>query len=346
MGITNKETSTKTYKMPKRTKKEMKSARWEEFQEACLKYTKVLFVEVDNVTSKQICVMRKMMREIGAKMIMGKNTHMKAALYDITQEPDPRKDDYEERKAKWKPRPHLNIIRDQLIGNTGLIFTNGDLAAVKEILDTQVRAAPAKVGAVAPKDVTVPPGPTGMDPKQTQFFQALNIATKIVRAQIEIVNPVTVIVEGDKIGASQAALLDRLKICPFEYKMNIKAFMDNGKLFSNKVLEITNDDILASFGAGANNLTSISLASGYMIPSAVPHAIINAFKNFAGAAIASSYSFPQLEAMKSSAKAGPAAASGGGGGGAAAAKEEAPAEEEPEEDVDMGGLFGGDEGDY
>ena len=228
--------------------------------------------------------------------------------------------------------------------NIGMILTNGDLSAVKEILDTHVREAPAKVGSVAPKEVVVPPGPTGMDPKQTQFFQALNIATKIVRAQIEIVNPVTVIVEGDKIGASQAALLDRLKICPFEYKMQIKGFMDNGKLFSNKVLEITNEDILKSFGAGANNLTSISLASGYMIPSAVPHAIINAFKNLAGAAIASSYSFPQLEAMKSSAKAGPAAASGGGG--AAAAKEEAPAEEEPEEDVDMGGLFGGDEDEY
>merc|ERR1712062_318063 len=331
---------------PKRTKKEMKTARWEDFQDAALKYNKCLFVEVDNVTSKQICVMRKLMREIGAKMIMGKNTHFKAAIADLVTEPDPKKDeDYEERMKTWKPRPHLNIIRDQLIGNIGLIFTNNDLTSIKDILDTQVRAAPAKVGALAPKDVVIPPGPTGMDPKQTQFFQALNIATKIVRAQIEIVNPVTVITEGDKIGASQAALLDRLKICPFEYKMNIKAFMDNGKLFSNKVLEITNDDILASFGAGANNLTSISLASGYMIPSAVPHAIINAFKNLAGAAIASSYSFPQLEAMKSSAKAGPAAASGGGGD-AAAAKEEAPAEEEPEEDVDMGGLFGGDEDDY
>jgi hypothetical protein len=38
--------------MPKRSKKEMKSARWAEFQEASLKYTKCLFVEVDNVTSK------------------------------------------------------------------------------------------------------------------------------------------------------------------------------------------------------------------------------------------------------------------------------------------------------
>lgn len=117
--------------------------------------------------------MRKQLRAIDAKMIMGKNTHFKAALQDIVLEPDQRKEDYEERMARhggWKPRPHLNIVRDQLNGNTGMIFTNGDLTAIKDILDTQVRAAPAKVGSLAPKDVIVPPGPTGMDPKQTQFF--------------------------------------------------------------------------------------------------------------------------------------------------------------------------------
>jgi len=154
--------------MPKRSKKEMKSARWEEFQETCLKYTKVMFVDVDNVTSKQICVMRKQLRAIGGKMIMGKNTHFKAALLDIVTEPDQRKPDFAERSARfggWKPRPHLNLIRDNLNGNTGMIFTNGDLSEIKDILDTQVRAAPAKVGALAPKDVTVEPGPTGMDPK-------------------------------------------------------------------------------------------------------------------------------------------------------------------------------------
>lgn len=278
--------------MPKRTKKESKAARWSEFQEACKKYTKCLFVEVDNVTSKQICVMRKALRAIDAKMIMGKNTQLKAAIADITQEPDPRQADYETRKANWKPRPHLNIIRDNMCGNTGLIFTNGDLSAVSDILNTQVRAAPAKVGSIAPKQVVVPPGPTGMDPKQTQFFQALNIATKIVRAQIEIVNAVTIIQEGDKINPSQAALLDRLKICPFEYKMHIKSFMENGKHYSAKVLAIKSSDVLAAFSLSAANLTAISLSSGYMISSAAPHLIVNAFKNLAGASIASGYSFP------------------------------------------------------
>ena len=193
----------------------------------------------------------------------------------------------------------------------------------------------------------MPPGPTGMDPKQTQFFQALNIATKIQRAQIEIVNPVTVITEGDKISQSQAALLDKLKICPFEYKMNIRKFMDGGKIFDAKVLSITSEDILESFSLGGMNLTQLSLGSGYLIPSAMPHVLCNAFKNLAGAALAADYSFPALEKLKSSAAAGPA--TGGGGAPKAAAAEaaaEEPAEEEPEEDVDMGGLFGGDDEDY
>ena len=120
--------------MPKRTKKEMKSARWEEFQDACCKYTKCLFVDVDNVTSKQICIMRKQLRAIGAKMIMGKNTHLKAAIADLNNEPSPNMEDYEERKASYKYRPHLNIIKDQLIGNTGLIFTNAELGPIKDIL--------------------------------------------------------------------------------------------------------------------------------------------------------------------------------------------------------------------
>ena len=58
---------------PKETKKQKKERRWNALQDACIKYSKCLFVEVDNVTSKQISVMRKELREIDAKMIMGKN---------------------------------------------------------------------------------------------------------------------------------------------------------------------------------------------------------------------------------------------------------------------------------
>ena len=59
--------------MPKETKREKKTRRWNDLQEACCKYNKVLFVDADNVTSKQISIIRKSIRPLDAKMIMGKN---------------------------------------------------------------------------------------------------------------------------------------------------------------------------------------------------------------------------------------------------------------------------------
>ena len=35
--------------------------------------------------------------------------------------------------------------------------------------------APARVGLIAPIDVVVPPGNTGLDPSQTSFFQVCNL---------------------------------------------------------------------------------------------------------------------------------------------------------------------------
>merc|ERR1712160_119381 len=104
---------------------------------------------------------------------------------------------------------HLEKILTQLRGNTSIIFAKGDLLEVKAALDSQVREAPARVGSIAPKDVTIKAGPTGIDPAQTSFFQKLNIATKIV-----IINDFQIITEGDKVPPGQSALLDKLKIRP------------------------------------------------------------------------------------------------------------------------------------
>jgi large subunit ribosomal protein LP0 len=161
--------------MPKETKREKKVRRWDDLQDACCKYSKCLFVEVDNVTSKQICVMRKSLRDIDAKMLMGKNTLMKASIKQLQTKPEEGDDDYEERIKDYVERPHLSIISDQLRLNIGMIFTNGDLNEIKDILDANAREAPARVGSIAPDSVIVPPGPTGLDPKQTGFFQALSI---------------------------------------------------------------------------------------------------------------------------------------------------------------------------
>lgn len=59
--------------MPATDKKARKDKVFNTIQECLQKYSKIIFVNVDNVTSKQICIMRKALRAIDAQMVMGKN---------------------------------------------------------------------------------------------------------------------------------------------------------------------------------------------------------------------------------------------------------------------------------
>jgi len=326
--------------------KARKGELWAALQDACSKYEKALFVNTDNVTSKQISTMRKGLRAIDAVMICGKNTMMKAAINALMKEPQPEDEDYEERKDSFVVRPHLEKILLMLKGNTSIIFTAGELTDVQDILNGQVREAPARVGSIAPKDVVVPAGPTGLDPKETAFFQKLSISTKIMKAKIEIINDVRIIKEGEKVTPGQSALLDKLKIRPFEYKMTIKTVMMDGNMFDPAVLNISSEDVLGIFKTGVSNLTALSLGSGYVTPMSAPHLVMHAFRNLAAVAFATDFNFKEADALKAAAAAGPAVVAN-----VEAKKDDKPAakEEEAEESEGamsgMGGMFG-DEDEY
>lgn len=66
-------------------------------------------------------------------------------------------------------------------------------------------------------DVKLTAGPTGLEPTQTSFFQALGIATKINKGSIEIISDVKLCTQGEKVGPSEAVLLTKMGIKPFAY---------------------------------------------------------------------------------------------------------------------------------
>ena len=210
---------------------------------------------------------------------------------------------------------------------------------------TNVVPAPARAGATAPVSVVVPAGNTGMDPGQTSFFQALNIATKITRGLVEIINDVNLITEGDRVTPGQAALLKRLNIMPFSYGLQIRQVYDNGSIFSPKVLDLTADMLESKFMGHVSSLAAVCMELGYPTLASLPHMISTAFQKIAQISLEVEYSFPALtEALE---KAGTGGGGGGGGDAAPAAGEEKKEEEEEEEEeVELGGgLFGDDDGD-
>jgi len=315
---------------------ERKTEYFTRMKELLTTYTKLFVVSVDNVGSSQLQSTRRGLRG-KAEILMGKNTMMRKCIKEYVEE---------------NPGTSVEGLVDCCRGNVGFVFTNGDLGEIREVLESNVRPAPAKVGSLAPSQVIVPKGPTGCDPGQTAFFQTLQIATKITRGQIEMVNDTPLIAEGERVTASQAALLQKLGIEPFTYGLVLKSVYDNGSLFDAKVLDITDDVLAAKFSQALSTLASLSLALNIPTQASVPHSIANAFKAILSITIGlDNYSFDKADVYREY-LADPskfASAGGGGGGGDAGPAEEAAPEEEEEEEADMGGgvdMFGGgDDGD-
>jgi large subunit ribosomal protein LP0 len=207
--------------------------------------------------------------------------------------------------------------------------------------------APARVNSIAPVDVIVPAGPTGCDPGQTNFFQVLQIPTKIVKGQIEITNPVNLVKQGVKVGPSEAALLTKLNIRPFSYGLGIDCIFDNGSQFSTAVLDIDDNQLINKFAFACSAVAALSLEIGYPTQASIPHSIGNAFRSLIAITVnLDDYSFEKADSYKAflanpSAFAGAPAAAAGGGAAEAAPAEAAVVEEE--EDALDGGMdmFGG-----
>lgn len=292
-------------------------------------YKSVFIVTVDNVSSQQMHEVRQSLRG-EAVILMGKNTMVRRALRTFIND-----------------TPEYERLLPHVKGNIGFVFTNGDLKDIRDkILDNKV-AAPARAGALAPADVWIPAGNTGMEPGKTSFFQALGVPTKIARGTIEITTDLKLVEAGAKVGPSEATLLNMLNISPFTYGLGVAQVYDQGQTFGPDVLDIGEEQLLKTFSSAITAIASISLAINFPTLPSVIHSLVNSYKKVLAVAIETEISWPEIEQLKDRianpdayASSAPAAGGAAAGGAAEAAAEEKPAEEEEESDDDMGfGLF-------
>jgi len=289
-------------------------------------YKNILICTVDFVGSHQMQQVRQALRGKGV-ILMGKNTVIRKILRE---------------EAATNPKL-LNLV-PKVSGNVGFVFTKDSLSDLRTLIQQNKKPAPAKVGNFAPEDVYINPGPTGLDPGQTAFFQALNIATKIAKGSIEILNRTHLIKAGEKCSASHVSLLSRLGIQPFSYGMIVTHAYENGSVYEASILDMTNAQLLSKFLRGVSHVAALSLVTGFPTLASIPHSLRNAFKRLVAISFETAYDFPEAKAYKE-----------GGGGAAAggeeaaeeeAAEEEAAEEEEEEQESDGeigGGMFGGDD---
>jgi len=294
-------------------------------------YPKAFVVGADNVGSRQMQKIRVSLRG-HAVIMMGKNTMMRKTI-----------------RGQVSKNTNLEKLLPHVYENVGFVFTKEGLSSIREKLLENKVAAPARAGAIAPVDVTIPAQVTGLGPEKTSFFQALQIPTKITRGTIEIINDVHLIKVGDKVGASEAALLNMLNVSPFSYGLIIRQVYDSGSCFEPAILDIKPADLRAKFSQGVQRLAAFSLGINYPNQASAPHLVLGGFKRLLALAADTDVEFEQAKTLKEFLKdpskfaavtAAPASApTTAASGGKAPAKEVTKKPAEPEsDDDDMGGL--------
>ncbi|CZR50588.1 probable 60S acidic ribosomal protein P0 [Phialocephala subalpina] len=310
-------------------KAENKAGYFDKLKGLLEEYHSIFIVTVDNVSSQQMHEIRQALRGEGV-VLMGKNTMVRRAI-----------------KGFISDSPEYERLLPFVKGNVGFVFTNGDLKTIRDKILANKVAAPARAGAVAPADVYVPAGNTGMEPGKTSFFQALGVPTKIARGTIEITTDLKLVDAGTKVGASEATLLNMLNISPFTYGMGISQVYDQGNCFPPSVLDIEESQLLKSFSSAITTIACVSLAANFPTLPSVMHSIVNSYKKVLAVAVETAYGWPEIEELKDRianpdayASSAPVAAAGGDAP-AAAAEEEKKDESEAEESGDegFGGLF-------
>jgi len=269
--------------MPQKVKKkgrERKEPFCDRLENLLQNYPAVFIVLCNNIGSAHMQKIKKSLRD-KAIIVKGKNTLIRKAI-----------------RRRADSHPQWGALLPYIRGNVGLVFANGDLKEVKDqLLNLRVSAA-AKVGILAPQDVWIEKGGTGLEPTKTSFLQALNIASKINRGQIEILQDVLLVKKDTKVGTSESTLLQMLGKKPFSYGLICNFIYEDGKVYSAKFVDIDAFTVMQRFAAGISTVAAISLSIGLPTLASVPHSILNAYKNLLSITLETDYMFDQAKKVK------------------------------------------------
>ena len=170
-----------------------------------------------------------------------------------------------------KTHSGITQLVDKMSGVVGLVFTNDNPFTLYKFVKKNKSSAPAKVGAIAPSNITVPAGPTSFAPGPIiGELGALKIKAGINAGKVEIKEDCVVAKEGDVISGDLAGILSRLGIEPMEVGLNIKGVYEGGILYDRATLDVDEDAILGDLKAQASDCFKLAVGLKYMTKETVP----------------------------------------------------------------------------
>jgi large subunit ribosomal protein L10 len=204
-------------------------------------YDSVGIVRVAGIPSRQLQTMRRDLHG-SAELRMSRNTLMRRAL----------------------EAAGIDGLAEHVAGQVAFVGTNDNPFGLFRQLEASKTPAPINAGEVAPNDVVIPEGDTGVDPGPfVGELQTVGAQARIMDGSIHVTADSLVCEAGETVSADLANVLSELGIEPKEVGLDLQAVASEGVLFEPEELDIDVDAYRADVEAAAGRATGLSVGAAY-----------------------------------------------------------------------------------
>jgi len=206
-------------------------------------YNSVGIVGVAGIPSRQLQAMRRELHG-SAGVRMSRNTLTNRALEAVGD--------------------GVETLTEYVAGQVALVGTDDNPFGLFKQLEASKTPAPINAGEVAPNDIVIPEGDTGVDPGPfVGELQTVGASARIMDGSIKVTEDSTVLTEGEVVDDDLANVLVELGIEPKEVGLDLKAVYSEGVLFEPDELAIDVDEYRADVQSAAAAARNLSVNAAY-----------------------------------------------------------------------------------
>ena len=219
-------------------------------------YSSIGVVDITGIPSKQLQDMRRELHGTAALRV-SRNTLIERALDDVGD--------------------GIEDLAEHVEGQVGLIGTNDNPFGLYQQLEASKTPAPINAGEVAPNDIVIPEGDTGVDPGPfVGELQTVGANARIDGGSIKVVEDSTVLSADEEVSADLANVLTELGIEPKEVGLDLRGVFSEGVLFSPEELDIDIEEYVTDLKAASSAARNLSLNAEYPTAQTAPSMLAKA----------------------------------------------------------------------
>jgi len=202
-------------------------------------YDSVGVVDITGIPSRQLQDMRRNLHGT-AQLRVSRNTLLVRALEEVDE--------------------GAEQLTELVTGQVGLVGTDENPFSLFQQLEASKTSAPINAGEVAPNDVVVPEGDTGVDPGPfVGELQSVGAAARIDEGSIKVTEDSTVLEAGETVSADLANVLTELGIEPKEVGLDLRAVFADGVIFQPEDLALDVEEYRTDIQAAAGRARNLAI---------------------------------------------------------------------------------------